>query len=193
SQQRPVNEKRIRRLMRLLDLKVLYPKPHLSKPSAWHLKYPYLLKGMDINKANQVWSMDITYITMQRGFMYLFGVIDWYSRCLLGWQLSNTLTADFCVETVLQCIARHGKPDIINTDQGVQFTCEEFTSMVLGQQVRLSMDGKGRATDNIAIERFWRSLKYEYVYLYVHDRVRDLSKGIDGYIAFYNEERKHQG
>lgn len=188
----PLNEKRIRRLMQLMDLKVLYPKPNLSKPSPWHLKYPYLLRGMQITAPNQVWSMDITYIPMEQGFMYLFGIIDWHSRYLLGWQLSNTLSPGFCIETVQSCVKRYGKPEIINTDQGAQFTCEEFTSMVLGQDIRLSMDGRGRATDNIAIERFWRSLKYEHVYLYGYESTRALTKGLGNYVAFYNEERKHQ-
>lgn len=189
----PLNEKRIRRLMQLMDLKVLYPRPNLSKPSPWHLKYPYLLRGMQIESPNQVWSMDITYIPMQRGFMYLFGVIDWHSRYLLGWQLSNTLSADFCIETVRDCVRQYGKPQIINTDQGAQFTSDDFTSMVLGQEIKLSMDGRGRATDNIAIERFWRSLKYEHVYLYSHATTRELSAGIREYVSFYNHDRKHQG
>jgi len=193
TQQEPLNEKRIRRLMQLMDLKVLYPKPNLSKPSPWHLKYPYLLREMQIDAPNQVWSMDITYIPMERGFMYLFGVIDWYSRYLLGWRLSNTLSADFCIETVQDCVSHYGKPEIINTDQGTQFTCDEFTSMVLGQEIELSMDGRGRATDNIAIERFWRSLKYEHVYLYAYEGTRELSRGIRRYVTFYNQERKHQG
>lgn len=137
--------------------------------------------------------MDITYIPMEQGFMYLFGVIDWYSRYLLGWQLSNTLSPGFCIETVQSCVKRYGKPEIINRDQGAQFTCEEFTSMVLGQNIKLSMDGRGRATDNIAIERFWRSLKYEHVYLYGYESKRGLAKGLSNYVAFYNEERKHQG
>lgn len=136
--------------------------------------------------------MDIAYIPMERGFVYLFGVIDWYSRYLLGWRLSNTLSADFCIETVKDCISQYGKPQIINTDQGTQFTCDEFTSMVLGQEIKLSMDGRGRATDNIAIERFWRSLKYEHIYLYAYEGVRELSRGIGRYVTFYNHERKHQ-
>ena len=189
----PLNEKRIRRLMKLMDLKVLYPKPNLSKPSPWHLKYPYLLRNMAIYTPNQVWSMDITYIPMPRGFMYLFGIIDWYSRYLLGWQLSNTLSASFCIETVRGCVQQYGKPQIINTDQGAQFTCDEFTAMVLDQGILLSMDGRGRATDNIAIERFWRSLKYENIYLYGYDSTRALATGISRYMTFYNQERKHQG
>lgn len=189
----PLNEKRIRRLMQLMDLKVIYPKPDLSKPSPWHLKYPYLLRGMGIDKPNQVWSMDITYIPMQRGFMYLFGIIDWHSRYLLGWQLSNSLSADFCIETLKLCLRAYGRPGIINTDQGTQFTCEEFTSTVLDNGIRLSMDGRGRATDNIAIERFWRTVKYEHIYLYGYESTRALAKGLDGYITFYNEGRKHQG
>lgn len=188
----PLNEKRIRRLMQLMDLKVLYPKPNRSKPSPWHLKYPYLLRGLQIDAPNQVWSMDITYIPMERGFMYLFGIIDWYSRYLLGWQLSNTLSSGFCIETLQRCLQRYGKPEIINTDQGAQFTSDEFTSMVLGEGIKLSMDGRGRATDNVAIERFWRSLKYERVYLYSYNTTKALARGIDSYIMFYNQERNHQ-
>ena len=137
--------------------------------------------------------MDITYIPMPRGFMYLFGIIDWYSRYLLGWQLSNTLSASFCIETVRGCVQQYGKPQIINTDQGAQFTCDEFTAIVLDQGILLSMDGRGRATDNIAIERFWRSLKYENIYLYGYDSTRALATGISRYMTFYNQERKHQG
>ncbi|SEA15268.1 putative transposase [Arachidicoccus rhizosphaerae] len=190
--QRPLNEKRIRRLMRKMGLEAIYPKSNTSKPCKWNEKFPYLLRGVDIERANQVWSTDITYIPMARGFMYLCAVIDWQSRYILSWTLSNTLTTDFCIEAVQQAIDRYGVPEIINTDQGSQFTSEEYVTMVKGYGIRHSMDGKGRATDNIAIERFWRSLKYENIYLYSYKSSLELYTGIKEYMAFYNEERKHQ-
>lgn len=188
----PLNEKRIRRLMRKMGIETLYRKPNLSKPCPWNLKYPYLLRGLDICRANQVWSTDITYIPMKKGFMYLCAIIDWHSRYLLGWKLSNTLSTDFCIETLEEAIALHGKPEIVNTDQGSQFTSDAFTDCVLGNGIRLSMDGKGRATDNVMIERFWRSLKYEKIYLHGYETNLELFLGITEYIHFYNERRKHQ-
>ena len=192
SEQAPINEKRIRRLMRKMGIEALYRKPNLSKPCPAHLKYPYLLRGLDIFRPNQVWSMDITYIPMQHGFMYLCAVIDWHSRYLLSWKLSNTLSTDFCIETLEEAVARHGKPEIINTDQGSQFTSDAFTEWVNNTEIRLSMDGKGRATDNVMIERFWRSLKYEKIYLHGYTNNLELFIGITEYVHFYNEDRKHQ-
>ena len=188
----PVNAKRIRRLMRLMGLETLYCRPNLSKPCPNNVKYPYLLRGLAINTPNQVWSTDITYIPMKKGFMYLCGIIDWHSRYLLGWKLSNTLTADFCIEALKEAVAQHGVPGIINTDQGSQFTSVEYTATVAGFDIRHSMDGRGRATDNVMIERFWRSLKYEKIYLYGYENNLDLFLGITEYEAFYNHHRKHQ-
>lgn len=192
SEQAPINEKRIRRLMRKMGIEALYRKPNLSKPCPAHLKYPYLLRGLDITRPNQVWSMDITYIPMKKGFMYLCAVIDWHSRYLLGWKLSNTLSTDFCIDALEEAVAVHGKPEIVNTDQGSQFTSDAFTDWVKDKEIRLSMDGKGRATDNVMIERFWRSLKYEKIYLHGYANNLELFLGITEYIHFYNEERKHQ-
>lgn len=192
SEQAPVNEKRIRRLMRKMGMEALYRKPNLSKPCPAHLKYPYLLRGLAISRPNQVWSMDITYIPMKKGFMYLCAVIDWHSRYLLGWKLSNTLSTDFCIDALEEAVAVHGKPEIVNTDQGSQFTSDAFTGWVKDKEIRLSMDGKGRATDNVMIERFWRSLKYEKIYLHGFSNNLELFLGITEYIHFYNEERKHQ-
>lgn len=192
SEQSPINEKRIRRLMRKMGIEAMYRKPNLSKPCAAHLKYPYLLRGLDISRPNQVWSMDITYIPMKKGFMYLCAVIDWHSRYLLGWKLSNTLSVDFCIETLEEAVATYGKPEIVNTDQGSQFTSDAFTVWVKDKEIRLSMDGKGRATDNVMIERFWRSLKYEKIYLHGYANNLELFLGITEYVHFYNEERKHQ-
>lgn len=192
SEQAPINDKRVRRLMRKMGIEALYRKPNLSKPCPAHLKYPYLLRSLDISGSNQVWSMDITYIPMKKGFMYLCAIIDWHSRYLLGWKLSNTLSTDFCIETLEEAVAIHGKPEIVNTDQGSQFTSDAFTGWVEEKEIRLSMDGKGRATDNVMIERFWRSLKYEKIYLHGYANNLELFLGITEYIHFYNEERKHQ-
>lgn len=190
--EQPINEKRVRRLMGKMGIETLYRRPNLSKPCPWSTKYPYLLRGLDISRPGQVWSIDITYIPMAKGFMYLCAVIDWHSRYLLGWKLSNTLTADFCVEMLAEATATHGFPEIINTDQGSQFTSDLFTGWVKEAGITLSMDGKGRATDNVMIERFWRSLKYENIYLYGYENGAALSAGIKSYVHFYNEERKHQ-
>jgi len=192
TEQAPLNEKRVRRLMRKMGIEALYRKPNLSKPCPYSLKYPYLLRGLDICRSNQVWSMDITYIPMKKGFMYLCAVIDWHSRYLLGWKLSNTLSADFCIETLEESVAAYGKPEIVNTDQGSQFTSDAFTGWVKAKDICLSMDGKGRATDNVMIERFWRSLKYEKIYLHGYANNLELFLGITEYVYFYNEQRKHQ-
>lgn len=192
TEEAPLNEKHVRRLMRKMALETVYPKPSLSKPCKWNLRFPYLLRSLCIERPNQVWSTDITYIPMAKGFMYLCAVIDWHSRYILSWTLSNTLTTDFCVEAIKEAIRTHGKPEIINTDQGSQFTSDLFIEAVVGRDIKLSMDGKGRATDNIAIERFWRSLKYENIYLYGYENSLELYLGVAGYIDFYNTERQHQ-
>ena len=187
-----VNVKRIRRLMRLMGLEAIYCKPNLSKPNKEHKKFPYLLRGMKIESVNQVWSMDITYIPMKKGFMYLTAIIDWYSRYVLSWKLSNTLEGAFCREALTDALEMN-TPQIFNTDQGTQFTCEKFQEVLANKKdIRVSMDGKGRALDNIFIERFWRSLKYEYVYLHSQSDVKELYQGIKGYIDFYNNRRPHQ-
>ncbi|MEO6931233.1 MAG: IS3 family transposase [Chitinophagaceae bacterium] len=184
NEQTPINEKRIRRLMRKMGIEVLYRKPNLSKPCPAHLKYPYLLRGLDINRPNQVWSMDITYIPMEKGFMYLCAVIDWHSRFLLGWKLSNTLSVDFCIETLEEAVVAYGTPEIVNTDQGSQFTSDVFTGWVAENGIQLSMDGRGRATDNVMIERFWRSLKYEKIYLHGYASNLELFNRHNGIHAF---------
>ena len=189
----PVNEKRIRRLVRLMGIETIYCRPNLSKPCPYSVRYPYLLRGLDICRPNQVWSTDITYIPMKKGFMYLCAVIDWHSRCLLSWRLSNTLSTGFCVEALAEAIDSYGAPEIVNTDQGAQFTSDAYTQFVVEtHKIQLSMDGKGRATDNVMIERFWRSLKYEKIYLHAYANGLELFLGITEYIHFYNEERKHQ-
>ena len=190
--EKPLNQKRVRRLMRKMGIEALYPKPNTSKPCKWNEQYPYLLRDIVINKPNQVWSMDITYIPLAKGFMYLCAIIDWHSRYLLSWTLSNTLTTDFCIEALREAIANCGTPEILNTDQGSQFTSDLFTEEVLKSGIRLSMDGKGRATDNVMIERFWRSIKYEKIYINVYENNIDLYLGIVEYVNFYNFERKHQ-
>lgn len=186
-----VNRKRIKRLMAKLGLKAVFsckPKYQKHKP---HKKYPYLLKDLDILKPNQVWCTDITYIPMKRGFIYLVAVMDWYSRRILSWRISNTLDVDFCKEALIEAISKHGVPDIFNTDQGVQFTSKEFTDVLKAHDIAISMDGKGRALDNIMIERFWRSLKYEEVYLNSYDTLKDAVFSIGNYIWDYNNERPH--
>jgi len=187
-----VNRKRVQRLMRLLGLVVIYQRPNTSKPAAAHKVYPYLLGGLLIERINQVWCADITYIPMAKGFLYLVVVMDWHSRALLAWRLSNTLGADFCVEALEEALARFGRPEIFNTDQGSQFTGEEFTGVLKRHEVAISMDGKGRCMDNIFIERLWRSLKYEEVYLHAYASVAEAKAGIGAWLSFYNEERQHQ-
>ncbi len=187
-----VNIKRIRRLMRLMGIEAIYCKPNLSKPDKTHKRYPYLLRNVEITDCDQAWSMDITYIPMERGFMYLTAIIDWRSRYILSWRLSNTLEGSFCRECLTEAL-NGGKPEIFNTDQGVQFTSERFQEILSSaKDVKVSMDGKGRALDNVFIERFWRSLKYEYVYLYAQKDAKELYAGIKEYIDFYNNGRPHQ-
>jgi len=191
SQSHQVNRKRVRRLMRIMGLKAIYRRPKTSKPAPGHKIYPYLLNGMQITRPNQVWAADITYIPMARGFLYLVAIIDWYSRYVLSWRLSNTLDADFCVDALEEAL-RKGRPDIFNTDQGAQFTSEAFTSLLEQHGVRISMDGKGSYNDNLFIERLWRSVKYEEVYLKAYQDGRDARIGLGNYFRFYNNERPHQ-
>lgn len=193
----PVNVKRVRRLMRLMGIEALYPHPMTTVAAPENKKYPYLLRGLAIDHPNQVWEMDITYIPMRHGFMYLAAIIDVYSRRIMGWGLSNTMEAEWCAEIAEEAFLRHGRPEIFNTDQGSQFTSEVFIRTLVGEgadnpRIRVSMDGRGRATDDIYIERFWRSIKYENIYLNAYEDGLELWRGIDGYIRFYNTKRPHQ-
>ena len=187
----PVNRKRIQRLMRLMGIEAIYQKPQTSRANEEHKKYPYLLRGMSIDKPNLVWSTDITYIRLEKGFVYLSAVIDWHSRYVLSWRLSNTLDSVFCVEA-LEAALSQGKPEIFNTDQGVQFTSRDFISVLQTADIKISMDGKGRAIDNVFVERLWRSLKYEFVYLREFESVQELYQRLFEYFEFYNNERLHQ-
>ena len=187
---RIVNRKRVQRLMRLMGLEAIYPKPKLSAGSG-HRIYPYLLRDVRITHKNQVWSTDITYVPMPMGFMYLTAVIDWYSRYVLSWRLSNTLDVGFCLEALEEALSR-GCPEVFNTDQGVQFTSVQFTSRVESAGSKVSMDGKGRCLDNVLVERLWRSVKYEEVYLMRHETVPELEAGLHRYFAYYNDGRPHQ-
>jgi putative transposase len=186
-----VNRKRVQRLMRLMGLEAIYPKPRLSQRDGDHRIYPYLLRGLQVDRPNQVWAADITYIPMSQGFMYLVAVIDWYSRCVLSWRLSNSLESTFCVEALEEALT-HQQPEIFNTDQGVQFTSQLFTGRLAQAGVSISMDGRGRALDNVFVERLWWSVKYEHVYLHDHQTVRALHHGLTNYLAFFNRERRHQ-
>jgi putative transposase len=186
-----VNHKRIQRLMQRMGIQAIYPKASLSKGHPGHKIYPYLLQNVAITRPNQVWSTDITYIPLRNGFMYLVAVIDWYSRYVLAWQLSNTLESTFCIEVLQQALQRD-RPEIFNTDQGSQFTSIAFTAVLQEAGIQISMDGRGRALDNIFIERFWRSLKYEDIYLYRYETVPALIGGLERYFPFYNQERPHQ-
>lgn len=190
-QGRQVNHKKVKRLLRLMGLEAIYCKPNLSKPNGQHKVYPYLLRGLKIEKVNQVWSTDITYIPMQKGFMYLVAVIDWYSRYVLSWQISNSLEVDFCLDA-LEKAFQYGKPQIFNTDQGSQFTSIAFTDKLSENNIQISMDGRGRALDNIFIERLWRSIKYEYVYLNAPSDGTELWSGLNQYLNNYNYQRPHQ-
>jgi putative transposase len=187
-----INRKRVQRLMRQMGIAAIYPKKGTSHPGKGHKIYPYLLKGLKIDRPNQVFCTDITYIPMAKGFVYLVAIMDWYSRRVLSWRLSNTMDSDFCVDALEEAIARYGAPEIFNTDQGAQFTSEAFTSVLKAHDIRISMDGKGRWIDNVFIERLWRSVKYEEVYLHAYDSVNQARTGIGRYLEFYNSERKHQ-
>lgn len=186
-----VGEKLVRRLMRTMNLLAIYPKPNLSRKNPQHKIYPYLLKGLDIVRANQVWCIDITYIPLVKGFCYLVAVMDWYSRYVLSWRVSNTLEADFCVESVNSAFD-YGHPDIFNSDQGVQFTSKAFVQNLLKHNIRISMDGRGRVFDNIFIERLWRSVKYENIYVQEYRTITDVRNGLKDYFEFYNTDRLHQ-
>jgi putative transposase len=186
-----VNRKRVLRLMTLMGIEAVYPKPKLSQPGEGHRIYPYLLAGMKVERVNQVWSTDITYIRMAQGFAYLVAVMDWHSRFVLSWALSVTMELDFCL-AALERALRRGRPEIFNSDQGAQFTSEKFTSKLAARQIAISMDGRGRCLDNIFIERLWRSLKYEEVYLNDYAWVTEACAGIERWFRFYNHERLHQ-
>jgi putative transposase len=187
-----VNRKRVQRLMRTLGLVGMAPGPNTSKAHPQHKIYPYLLRGLDIIRPNQVWSTDITYIRVPRGFVYLVAIIDWYSRKILSWRLSNTMEAGFCVDCLEDAIRTYGTPEIFNSDQGSQFTSDAFTGVLIDNGVTISMDGRGRALDNIFVERLWRTVKYEEVYLKQHDSVQRLLLGLTDYFVFYNNDRPHQ-
>ena len=188
-----VNRKRVRRLMRLMGLVSIAPKPNTSRPSPKHKVYPYLLRGLDINRSNQVWCSDITYIRLDHGFVFLTVVMDWYSRYVLSWEVSITMEEHFCVNALESALRRYGQPEIFNTDQGSQYTGKSFTGALKEHDIRISMDGKGRAMDNIMVERLWRSVKYEDVYVRDYGDVQELVSGLRTYFEFYNYERPHQG
>lgn len=187
-----VNRKRVQRLMRRMGLEAIHPKPRTSRPAPEHRIYPYLLRGLAITRPNQVWCADITYIPMACGFLYLVVVMDWFSRRVLAWRLSNTMDAGFCVEALEEALERFGPPEIFNTDQGSQFTGLAFTATLEAHGVAISMDGRGRWLDNVFVERLWRSLKYEEVYLHGYETVAAARAGIGSWLRFYNEERLHQ-
>ena len=186
-----VNRKRISRLMEVMGIEAVYPKPKLSQPGEGHKIYPYLLRGVTVDRPDQVWSTDITYIRMAQGFVCLVAVMDWYSRYVLSWSLSLTMEIDFCIEALRRAL-RRGPPEIFNSDQGSQFTSEKFTDELAAKDIAISMDGRGRCMDNIFIERLWRSLKYEEVYLKDYESVTEARAGIERYFRFYNHERLHQ-
>lgn len=187
----PVGRDRVRRLMRIMGIESLAPKPGTSRRQPRHPVYPYLLRGMTIDRPNQVWATDITYIPMARGHMYLIAIMDWASRKVLSWRLSNTLDAHFCVEALKEALLKYGAPEIFNSDQGCQFTSEAFTSVLKTWNVRISMDGKGRFKDNIFIERLWRTLKYERIYLEDYETGTELSRDLKVWFNWYNEKRRH--
>jgi putative transposase len=187
-----VNRKRVRRLMRKMGLASIAPKPNTSRAAPQHKVYPYLLRGLDIGRPNQVWCSDITYIPLEHGFAYLTVVLDWYSRYVLSWEVSVTLEEDFCVSALESALRRHGRPEVFNTDQGSQYTGAAFTGVLKAHQITISMDGKGRAMDNIMVERLWRSVKYEEVYIKDYRSVAELVQGLKAYFEFYNHERPHQ-
>ena len=178
--------------MRLMGISALYPKANTSRPGKGHKVYPYLLKGLTIDRSNQVWAADICYVPMARGFVYVVAIMDWASRKVLSWRLSNTMDADFCVDALEEAISRYGAPEIFNTDQGAQFTGDAFTGVLKAADIKISMDGKGRWVDNVFVERLWRSLKYEEVYLKAYETVAEARLSIGNYFRFYNGERRHQ-
>jgi putative transposase len=187
-----VGRDRVRRLMRRMGIEALYVKPRLSLAHPGHVKYPYLLRGLEITRANHVWATDITYIPMAKGFCYLVAIMDWASRIVLAWRLSNTLDSSFCVDALEEAISKYGCPEIFNTDQGSQFTAEVFTGALRSKGIAISMDGKGRWMDNVFIERLWKSVKYEDIYLKGYASMAEVKKGLAAYFTFYNEKRWHQ-
>jgi len=188
-----VGRRHVKTLMQKVGIEALYRRPRTSKPEPGHKVYPYLLRGLEITRPNQVWAMDITYIPMARGYVYLAVVLDWFSRRVLSWRVSITMEAAFCVETLEDALARHGKPEIFNTDQGSQFTGAAFTSVLIKNGIAISMDGKGAWRDNVFVERLWRSVKYEEVYLRAYDSVTEARRSIGLYLDFYNARRPHSG
>jgi len=187
-----INRKRVQRLMRTMGLTAIYPRPKTSKPHPEHKIYPYLLRNLEIVRPNQVWCTDITYIPMSRGFMYLVVIMDWYSRKVLSWKLSNTLEADFCIDALEEALQQYEKPEIFNSDQGSQFTSDRFTGKLKEYDIKISMDGRGSYQDNIFIERLWWSVKHQYVYLHDFENGTELRKGLKNWLCFYNQERFHQ-
>jgi putative transposase len=186
-----IGRRHVKTLMQRMGIEALYRRPRTTKPEPGHKIYPYLLRGIEITRPNQVWAMDITYIPMARGFVYLAVVLDWFSRRVLSWRLSITMEASFCIETLEDALARHGRPDIFNTDQGSQFTGQAFTAALAGNGIAISMDGKGAWRDNVFVERLWRSVKYEEVYLRAYDSVGEARTSIGRYLGFYNSRRPH--
>lgn len=187
-----IGRKAVSRYYGIMAIEAIYPKMNLSKRNQAHKVYPYLLKGVEVVKVNQVWSTDITYIRMAQGFVYLVAIIDWFSRYILSWKVSISLDSDFCIEALEEAIEQHGQPEIFNTDQGSQFTSKSFINELAKREIKISMDGKGRALDNVFIERFWRSLKQEKIYLIILNTVKEAKNAITDYITFYNNKRMHQ-
>jgi putative transposase len=190
-ERREVNRKRVQRLLRLMGLEAIYPKPRLSGAGRGHRIYPYLLRDVALTRPDQVWSTDLTYVPMRSGFMYLAAIMDWFSRYVIAWRLSNTLDGSFCVDMLEEAL-RQGRPEVFNTDQGVQFTAEAFTGRLVAAGVAVSMDGKGRCLDNVFVERLWRSVKYEEIYPHCYELVPELEGGLGRYFPYYNEGRPHQ-
>jgi len=186
-----IGRQRVARMMKRMGIEALYRRPNTSKPTPGHKIYPYLLRGLAVERPNQVWAMDITYIPMARGFVYLAAVVDWFSRRVLAWRVSITMEVEFCLEAVEEALARHGRPEIFNTDQGSQFTGQDFTGLLLDNAIAISMDGKGAWRDNVFVERLWRSVKYEEVYLRAYDSVGEARASIGRYLDFYNRKRPH--
>ena len=186
-----IGRRHVKTLMRRMGIEALYRRPRTTKPEPGHKIYPYLLRGMDVTRPNQVWAMDITYIPMAKGFVYLAVVLDWFSRRVLSWRVSIMMEASFCIETLQDALTAHGRPEIFNTDQGSQFTCPAFTDVLIANDIKISMDGKGAWRDNVFVERLWRSVKYEEVYLHAYDKVSEARASIGRYLDFYNRRRPH--
>jgi len=186
-----VGRRHVKTLMRRMGIEALYRRPRTTKPEPGHKIYPYLLRGLEVTRPNQVWATDITYVPMAKGFVYLAVVLDWFSRRVLSWRVSITMEASFCIEALQEALARHGKPEIFNTDQGSQFTCAAFTDVLAAQEIRISMDGKGAWRDNVFVERLWRTVKYEEVYLHAYDSVSDARASLGRYLDLYNRRRPH--